>query len=145
MPTMQDERQMLTEALANLLPLIHQKFVRQANFPVPPIHFFTLVCLYDHGAQTVTELSKHLQISKQQMSPIIEKLFRSGCVARQKDPGDRRNTRISVTDAGYQILESHHRRLLELLCEKLKQLTDEETAQFYTATKNFNRFFAKLR
>ena len=145
MPTIQDERQALAEALANLLPLIHQKFARQTNFPVPPTHFFTLVCLYDHGAQTVTELSKFLQISKQQMSPIIEKLFRSGCVERQQDPGDRRNTRISITNTGYRLLESHHAKLMELFCKRLQQLTDEEAAQFYIAARNFGRFFAKLR
>lgn len=145
MPTTQTERQPLAEALANLVPLIHQKFVRQISFPVPPTHFFTLVRLYDHGAQTITELSKYLQISKQQMSPVIEKLFRSGCVERQQDPGDRRNTQISITETGYQLLEAHHVKLTSLLCAKLDQLTDAEIAEFHWTTKNFHKLFNKLR
>ena len=134
----------LSEDLASLIPRFHQKFIHHLHFPIPPNHFFTLVSLYDYGTQTITEISSRLLISKQQMSPIIEKLLKSGYVERQTDPTDKRTAKISITNAGYKLLENHHITMKNLLEKKLTILDDAELQELDKTLISFFHLFNKL-
>lgn len=137
-------RKQLAEDLASLIPAFHQKFIFQVNFPVPPNHFITLIRLHDYGTQTITELSTRLLISKQQMSPIIEKLLSSGFVVRRQDPKDRRSSKISITEKGYAVLQSHHNQMVRSLDEKLMSLSDAEVWEFEENLRSFFKLFNRI-
>lgn len=137
-------RSKLAENLASIIPAFHQKFIHEIPFPVPPNHFLTLIRLHDYGTQTITELSERLLISKQQMSPIIEKLFNSGYVDRVQDAKDRRSVKISISDLGYKILESHHHHMVALLEKKITHLKDKEVQELSEKLKTFLNLFNKL-
>lgn len=124
---MQDNiRRELAEGLANLLPTFHRKFVHKIAFPIPPNPFLTLVTLNDHGTQTLTELSKRVLMSKQQMSPIVDKLLDAGYVERTQDKTDRRSVKISITPAGFAILAGYHEKTCDILFEDLQVLSASE-------------------
>lgn len=134
----------LAEDLASLIPRFHQKFIHHLQFPIPPNHFFTLVCLYDHGTQTITEISNRLLISKQQMSPIVEKLLKSGSVKKEADPADKRSSKISMTKAGYQILENHHNEVRSVLADKIKDLDKTDAEELNHVLNSFFHLFNRL-
>lgn len=138
------EKKQLAEGLASLIPTFHQKFIHQVAFPVPPNHFLTLIRLHDYGTQTITELSTRLLISKQQMSPIIDKLSSSGYLERHQDPNDRRSTRISITSKGYEVLQRHHDNMVANLEKKLLSLNKQETQAFEKILESFLYLFNKL-
>ena len=87
----------IAENFSHLLTIFHQKFIQPLSIPLPLNHFGTLICLGNNGTQTIGELSSKLKISKQQMSPIIDKLHKSGYITREQDKTDRRSVNISIT------------------------------------------------
>lgn len=134
----------LAEDLASLIPRFHQKFIHHLQLPIPPNHFFILVCLCDHGTQTMTEISSRLLISKQQMSPIIDKLLKSGYVEKRADPADKRSSKISLNQTGYQILENYHEKIKTVLAGKIQNLSDEDAKEFDHVLTSFFRLFNQL-
>lgn len=138
------QKKLLAENLSSLIPAFHQKFVQQMNFPVPPNHFHTLIRLHHDGALTLTELSARLQISKQQMSPIIEKLLLSGYIVRHQNPADRRSTKISITPKGYALLEEHHEDLKKIFIEKVNHLSASQVNALNKQFTAFMELFSKL-
>lgn len=134
----------LAEDLASLIPRFHQKFIHHLQLPVPPNHFFILVCLNDYGTQTITEISNRLHISKQQMSPIIEKLLKAGHVEKKANPADKRSSQISIAATGYQILKDHHDKIEIVLADKIKNLNDEDAKELEHVLTSFFRLFAQI-
>lgn len=137
-------RRRLAEDLANLIPTFHQKFIYEVNFPVPPNHFLTLIRLHSHGTQTITHLSERLLISKQQMSPIIEKLLKSGFVTRKQNPKDRRCVEISLTEKGFAVLQGHHDTMVRNLEKKLASFNEQEMRELDDNLQGFFNLFNKL-
>ena len=67
----------LSEKFMQMLFVTHYNFFRQTAIPIPANHFGVLLILSDHGPSTVSDLCIYLRMSKQQMTPIINKtLFR---------------------------------------------------------------------
>ncbi len=137
-------RRSLAKGIAESFTVFHQKFVRELPFTVPANHCLTLVILHDHGTQTISELSERLLISKQQMSPIIDKLCKTGLVKREQDPKDRRNSNITILPAGYAILEKHHQTMIDILDRKLESLEDIDIIEFQKALKVCFGIFHKI-
>jgi DNA-binding MarR family transcriptional regulator len=69
---------------------------RRAGLTAPQVS--AMACLVTKGALTLTELSRTLGMNHSTASGIVDRLQSRGLVRRTPDPGDRRRTRISVTD-----------------------------------------------
>ena len=137
-------RRSLAKGIAESFTVFHQKFVREVPFTIPANHCLTLVILNAHGTQTISELSERLLISKQQMSPIIDKLCKTGLIKREKDPSDRRNSNITILPAGYAIIEKHHENMIDILDRKLEHLGDTDIMEFQKALKVCFGIFHKI-
>jgi DNA-binding MarR family transcriptional regulator len=57
-----------------------------------------MACLVSRGPTTLTELSRTLGMSHSTASGIVDRLQSRGLVRRTPDAGDRRRTRIAVTE-----------------------------------------------
>lgn len=137
-------RRSLAKGIAESFTAFHQKFVREVSFTVPANHCLTLCVLNNLGTQTISELSEKLLMSKQQMSPIIDKLCKAGLVKREQDPNDRRNSNITILPAGYAILEKHHQSMIDVLDRKLEHLEDTDIIEFQKALKICFGIFNKI-
>lgn len=137
-------RKNLAKSIVDSFTMFHQKFVREVPFTIPPNQCITLVVLSDYGTQTISELSEKLLISKQQMTPIIDKLCKTGLVKREQDPKDRRNSNITILPAGYAVIEKHHQTMLNILDKKLECLEEIDMIEFQKALNVCFKIFHKI-
>jgi len=116
------------ESLMGLLPLMHEKFLnpmeRIATDRMSKLQFFALMMLFRKGPQTMTELSSAMQISKQQMTPLVDRLLELEVVRRLADEQDRRIVRIDITEAGRELMSEMKRQNLKALAKKLSVLPE---------------------
>lgn len=134
----------LSEKLANLVSVFHQNFVHQINMPLPSNQFLTLIVLKNHGTMTVSELSTKLLISKQQMSPITERLSKAGYIKREQDQVDRRNIKISLLESGLEVLQNHQEALIHLVERKISSVPEEDLVDLDRMMKAFFKIFGNL-
>lgn len=78
---------------------------------------------------TLTEIAERLQVRHNAAVGLVDRAERAGLVVRRPDPGDRRQVRVYVTEAGEAILAD----LTAAHREELQRLAQETT---------FARFFA---
>lgn len=125
------------ENLLTVLPYWQYKLVkplRQALKSEMGIEsYYALQTLHQHGAMSMTELSQHLKIPKQQSTKMIDNLCRQNFVCRKPDPSDRRYIYIEITKEGIDSLYRIFRQdgmFLEKLESKIGEddLTDLEQA-----------------
>ena len=134
-------RRSLAENIVTGIGVFHQKVAHKVPFSIPANHFFTLIVLHDFGTQTISKVSEKLLISKQQMSPIIDKLCKNGLVKREQDPLDRRNSNITILPEGIAILENHHKKMVDLLDKNLAALENDEVEVFQKSLCTCSKFF----
>lgn len=87
----------ISSAFIETLVLIHRNFYRNLTTPVPLNQFATLMTLRLEKQATLSEIGQHLQISKQQMTNICDKLLHAGLITKRQDHEDRRRMLISTT------------------------------------------------
>ena len=63
-------------------------------------HYRLLGILRFRPGLSLTELARSMDMAKTNVSPLVEKLVQAGLVSRQQDPGDRRLTALSLSQAG---------------------------------------------
>ena len=90
----------ISSAFIETLVLIHRNFYRNLTTPVPLNQFATLMTLRLEKQATLSEIGQRLQISKQQMTNICDKLLHAGLITKRQDSEDRRRMLISMTSAG---------------------------------------------
>lgn len=125
------------EMIFHLIPLLDKKFVRpldqQIKAVLSSMQVNVLAILKEKKA-TMTELSKEMLMSKQQMTPIIDKLVSQGFVQREyNSTTDRRIIRISITTSGLNILEIIKEKTITMLEEKIGHLDDQDALRLINA------------
>jgi DNA-binding MarR family transcriptional regulator len=102
------ERRLIAEQLFDLVFLLKKGLIRytanQAKMEYSPMQMHVLHTMLDKDVCTMTELAGDVLISKQQLTPIIDKLVCSGLVLRETDAADRRVVKICLSPAGREFL-----------------------------------------
>lgn len=78
---------------------------------------------------TLTELSKRLLRTKNDLTTVIDNMEREGLVARKSDENDRRNTRVVTTEKGRALLESMKDTSRQLVYSAMSCLSEPELGQ----------------
>jgi DNA-binding MarR family transcriptional regulator len=135
------------ETLFHLIPLLDKKFIRPVAQHFKPqltqIQFHVLTIARENKA-TMTELANEILLSKQQMTPIIDKLVTEGLVQREYDAIDRRIIRISITSAGLQLCEQAKVQTITVLRNKLECLSENDLISLDKVISEFSRIAHKL-
>ncbi len=109
--------------------LIKHEYLKPAEHitrtTLSPTQFHTLGVLYRRSSLPMSELAGLLKISKQQLTPLIDKLSDCQLVSRELDEQDRRVVRIELTDKGLLTFRSVFHEIRRSFVEKLKQLPEE--------------------
>ena len=116
----------LSVAFMAALCAVHQNFFRKATITMPVNHFTVLMILHDEGPMTIRDMGKLLVMSKQQMTPILDKLAKYDCIIREPLPADRRFTQVSLTRKGNNIIEDFNEQLRLRIEKGLQTLGDED-------------------
>jgi DNA-binding MarR family transcriptional regulator len=67
--------------------------------------YITIICLWEHGPQTVSELGEKLFLESNTLTPILKKLEGMGYLERKRNEADERQVVVSLTDAGKKLRE----------------------------------------
>ncbi|MDD2553315.1 MAG: MarR family transcriptional regulator [Desulfotomaculaceae bacterium] len=93
------------------------------------VQHFAVSTLYRKGSLSMSELAQEMQISKQQLTPIVNKLVHQSLLVKKADEYDRRIVRIEVTEQGRNMLREIFAEMRIELMDKLRLLSDEELAE----------------
>lgn len=79
--------------------------------------------------QTMSELSRHLVVSSGNVTGLVDRLVKSGCVIREPSETDRRVQYVKLTEKGHKELEDMARAHEIWLTEIFHVLSDDELAE----------------
>ncbi len=91
-----------------------------------PTQFHTLGILYRRNSLPMSELAGLLKISKQQLTPLVDKLSDCQLVSRKLDEEDRRVVRIELTEQGHITFRSAFVEIRRSFTEKLGKLPEAD-------------------
>lgn len=114
-PGVPDAR-LLTEAVTRLRRALRASI--RTDYPwetLPMAQVELLQVLAEHSPARVGDLAARQRLATSTVSGLIGQMIHAGLVARAVDPGDRRASAVSLTDAGHAQLtawtQAHERRL----------------------------------
>lgn len=136
--------QELSTSFIEMLVLIHRNFYRHLTAPVPLNQFATLMTLRLEKTATISEIGQCLQISKQQMTNICEKLLQAGFITKEQDSEDRRRILISLTPAGNKIITDQNEIVRQKFLKSLNSLKEGERLEIREAIVNLNHYIEKM-
>jgi len=77
---------------------VYQPLLKALNLTYP--QFIALILLWEADGQTVGALGQKLSLQSNTLTPMLKRLEVLGYVRRSRDPGDERQVRVHLTDAG---------------------------------------------
>jgi DNA-binding MarR family transcriptional regulator len=107
---------------------------RSAGFPeVRPSYGSVLVPLFEEDGLRMGELARRSGLSKQAMTSLVRSVEQAGLVARDRDSGDGRAYRVSLTPRGHELRPVAESVLAELAGRARSELSDEELTALFTS------------
>lgn len=92
---------------------------------------------------TPMELSDYMGLDKAIVSRVIEKLNKSGYLAKEKDEVDKRRYYVSITDAGKKKIEDIYKYYLSPIYQLYDNLGDEDFESFMKYIEKANAYYHK--
>lgn len=136
-----------SEKLFDFVIKVQQKLVKPSETIIKenltPSHFYTL-SLLDKKPMIRNDISRDLEISKQQLTPVLNKLLESNYITRSKDDLDKRATLIEITESGRNFLHSQDQFVLNYLKEKLSSLSEDDIKELEESIKKLNTILEKI-
>lgn len=115
----------IAEELRAVVALLVRRIRTDPDFP--PHQFGVLRAIDRQGPQTASQLASHEFVRPQSMAHTLQQLDAAGFIMRHADPGDGRQTLISLSDLGRTALGDHRRRISGWLAAAIDtQLNDDE-------------------
>lgn len=88
--------------------------------------FAVLELLYNKGDQPIQRIRQRVLIASSSISYVVDKLEEKGCVARVKDPQDKRIYNATLTDEGRTLMKQIFPQHAQTLTSTFSVLTEEE-------------------
>ena len=131
--------QLLDELFANA-PGKALLFMRQwPGGALSLVHLNVMMILGADGALPMNQLADALDVSQASTTGIVDRMEQRGLVTRERDPEDRRVTRIQLTDRGRSAIERLGAERRDKLAKLLDDLTDEELEAFLIGSRAMRR------
>lgn len=119
----------------------HILFSFQENFrpQLSTLQLRTLMCLHEHGPQTMSELAERLLIPRQQMTQVVDRLADMGLIGRERDASDRRVVRIVWSEEGRKQFSSSMMRFWDDFYARLHTLPEQDARDFMQSADTIRR------
>ena len=134
----------LSQQFVEIMVLLHNNFGRQTQVPLPLNQFGVLCALMDTQGMAIIDLSRQLNISKQQMTNVIEKLLTSGYVSKNPDPKDRRRFVVTISDKGEKLLAEHIEQFRQRFEIHARNLTINERQELASILRRYYELINKM-
>ena len=145
---MEKETKKIAKKLSNLIPLFTRRLMRplerHTRNLTSPMHMHALDILSEQESFTMTEISNEMHASKQQMTPIIDKLVDSGFVQRKHNDIDRRSINISLTPVGLEFLNNFNQEITAIVNGKIECLDKDDLIALDNALDDLFRIINKI-
>lgn len=139
----------ISDNLLNLLFQIHNRLFNPSEMvkgvSIPPSHVKVIFYLSQKKSMSVSDVAKCLDISKPNMTPIIDKLISNGLVNRYIDPNDRRKINIELTEKAHNLLKNKKREIKNNLFNKISTLNDEDLYKLDASIREMYDILIKLK
>lgn len=99
----------------------------------------TLMCLHEHGPQTMSELADRMLIPRQQMTQIIDRLSDMDLISRERDKTDRRVIRIVWSESGRQQFSDSMMGFWDEFYTRLHTLPEQDARDFISSMDTMRR------
>ena len=119
----------LANTLRPIVTRLARRLRQQDHTGLGPTMTAALASVAKHGGPTHGELAAIEQVSPPTITAVVGKLENLGFVTRETDATDRRVTRIRVTPAGVEQLDSVRTRRTSWLASQLESLSDDDRRQ----------------
>lgn len=143
------DREKVVEAVFQLIPALDRCFVRPVEQKfrlfLSSMQVSVLIIL-KRRQETVSmsEVAAELVMSKQQLTPLIDKLVLQGFVRREADKLDRRLVRIGITAEGLQALEDIKKGTLDILADKIQVLDEQDMDKLVKLINELQKIIKKI-
>ncbi|MGF1506454.1 MAG: MarR family winged helix-turn-helix transcriptional regulator [Anaerolineae bacterium] len=97
-----------------------------ASYGLTESQFGTLEALYHLGPMCQGDIAAKVLRSSGNMTTVIDNLLRDGFVSKRRDPNDRRQVIVSLTDKGRALIDEVFPHHVGAIVERLNVLTPEE-------------------
>ena len=134
----------LSQQFVAIMVLLHNNFGRQTQVPLPLNQFGVLCALMDTQGLAIIDLSRQLNISKQQMTNVIEKLLTAGYVSKNPDPKDRRRFVVTISDKGEKLLADHMEQFRQRFEIHARNLTTDERQELASILRRYYELINKM-
>lgn len=105
---------------------------------------FVLKKVQELGPVRMSEIGRHMEISKPYMTALVDKLTGDGLVERSTEPGDRRVVNIRITAKGRAVLREFTKHARETVVMRLSSLDSQDISSLHESVKNIKRIASKL-
>ena len=131
--TLANPEHVLSQNFMEMLMLIHVNIFRNKHLPLPLNQYGLLMVIHTEGPITNNRASEILNISKQQMSSVAERLVKLGYISKALDEADRRRCLLSLTEKGLRVVADQHTYVRNRFNANLSKLTKDEQGQLDSA------------
>lgn len=118
-----------------------RKIINELNITVP--QFTALQALIHHGSMTIGQLSQHMALACSTITDLIDRMEKTGLVARKKDIKDKRIVIVEVLPKGYDILENVLEKRRNYLSIQLDEFSKSELDVFNESLKKLYKSIVK--
>ena len=111
---------------------------------IPHSHVRVIFYLADSNSSPISQIADNLNISKSNMTPIIDNLISYGLVDRYPDSKDRRILRVELTTKARTLLDAFRAAICNSFVEKISPLSDDEVTMLSDSISNLITILKKL-
>jgi DNA-binding MarR family transcriptional regulator len=143
------------ERFIQLLPLIYTKFNKPIAQPFPVqkkssdlthLQYHILEeLLHAEAGFSMTQLAQIIHISKQQLTPLVNKLEEKAYIIKVPDAKDKRRVRLQLTEKGKAAVKQRWEEFHRLLCGRISELHEDDLLDLDFAIAKIIRILGKLK
>lgn len=138
-----------SEKLLSMMMLAHQLFFRKTMLPLPLNQCILLSIVNaaekENELLTMQEISQRTRLSKQQLTPLANKLVQDNYLTRQSYPKDRRFIQLMLTEKGRQVIASSENQIIQRIEKVSSEFPAEEIMDNYQILQNLIEFFKRIK
>lgn len=110
-------------------------------------HTFNILFILKYNLNnriTMTKLSDILNITKQQLTKLVNDLEEKEMVERMHDTANRRLVYIHITQKGIAVVEDSIKQIVDKFIPEIELFTEEEKTELFYCINQFDYFLKKL-
>jgi len=115
---------------------IHQ--LASGKYGITSSQFHTIRRI-SQGDASVSALADCMRVSRPNVSRAVDDLVNNGLVNRKRDPDDRRNIHLSLTEKGKKMIKNLHKKYGRILADQFSILSDEELRVLSSALESMKK------